>query len=494
MEFRLDPSGPGAADRAGGSSAEEVLLVRSGTVEPPVAVRPVASESTDDWAPVLDRALGLSRGVVGVTSKDTGVAARLAADLAAWSGERGRSVVLVDCCIEQPVISKPLPEDGDEGIVDAAAFGVTPESVLRRTLSTGVRVVTAGSHPLSVEAVLESNGFASALGRFAEEALVLVVLPPSYVKPVLSVLDGLLAVADSRDAASALLEGARTDARRVIAVVAADATRREAEAPRVDLPEAPTSKAGLGAGTPGLHPLPGDLGARGERGERAQEARGPAQDGAAEPAEPETSAGGESLRRLVMYAPAMPARKRRRVRAPAVVAAVVIVGTAAALFWFTLGPGAGSPEPTGTRESAGVQTAEGDGLGTAPHAGSDTARVVRGTSGDTAAQTQERVEQHERTEHAPPPAEAPLSGPGGRYVVYVSSHRQREAAGVSASELRKQNVEARIVRVDLPERGVWFRVAVAGGFPRLADAREVLDTVKRLGYEGAWIERSRESQ
>ena len=50
-----------------------------------------------------------------------------------------------------------------------------------------------------------------------------------------------------------------------------------------------------------------------------------------------------------------------------------------------------------------------------------------------------------------------------------------------------------VVAADLENRGTWFRVAVAGGYPTLRRARSVLDTIKSFGYEGAWIERTPDS-
>ena len=70
-----------------------------------------------------------------------------------------------------------MPEDGDEGLVDAVLFGLSDVTVTRRTLARGVRLMTAGSHPLTEERVFESVSFAGLLRRLAQDSLVLVLRP-----------------------------------------------------------------------------------------------------------------------------------------------------------------------------------------------------------------------------------------------------------------------------------------------------------------------------
>jgi len=83
-----------------------------------------------------------------------------------------------------------------------------------------------------------------------------------------------------------------------------------------------------------------------------------------------------------------------------------------------------------------------------------------------------------------------ISGPGGPYLVMVSSHHREASAEVEAAELNKKGVVTEIAAAEIEGRGTWFRIVVSGGYPTLARARAVLDTVKNLGYEGAWIERA----
>jgi hypothetical protein len=79
-------------------------------------------------------------------------------------------------------------------------------------------------------------------------------------------------------------------------------------------------------------------------------------------------------------------------------------------------------------------------------------------------------------------------GPGGPYVIFVSSHRLRGAAENQVASLASRGVAAAVSPADIEGRGTWFRVAVEGGYPRIAEAREALAVVHALGHEGAWIE------
>ena len=76
------------------------------------------------------------------------------------------------------------------------------------------------------------------------------------------------------------------------------------------------------------------------------------------------------------------------------------------------------------------------------------------------------------------------------YIVMISSHYREIAATLESAELENRGVTSEVVPADLGDRGVWYRVVVAGGYPSLSDARSVLDTIKSFGYEGAWIERA----
>ena len=93
-----------------------------------------------------------------------------------------------------------------------------------------------------------------------------------------------------------------------------------------------------------------------------------------------------------------------------------------------------------------------------------------------------------------PEADAVITGPGGRYRIMVSSHRHEGAALFEAGQLIERGVGAEVVATEVEDRGIWFRVLVTGGYPRLSAAREVLDTIRTLGYEGAWIERAADNE
>jgi len=72
----------------------------------------------------------------------------------------------------------------------------------------------------------------------------------------------------------------------------------------------------------------------------------------------------------------------------------------------------------------------------------------------------------------------------------VSSHKTEAAALADAEGLGGKGVRAETVRAEVGDSGTWYRVRVSGGYPTLAAAREALEAVKALEYEGAWIERT----
>jgi hypothetical protein len=197
VEFRAS-SGTASEElerlRESGVLAGGVAVERSGQVRDPVLVRPVIGDALAGWMPDLERSLDMVNGVIGISGADMSEAAGLAADAAAWLGDRGRMLVLVDASVESPVLGKALDEDRDEGLVDAVLFGVSRAAIVRRTLAPGVSVVTAGSHPLSVGKVFEADAFTKMLRALAEDALVLVLVPPVHLTKALGALDAVVCV------------------------------------------------------------------------------------------------------------------------------------------------------------------------------------------------------------------------------------------------------------------------------------------------------------
>jgi general secretion pathway protein A len=86
--------------------------------------------------------------------------------------------------------------------------------------------------------------------------------------------------------------------------------------------------------------------------------------------------------------------------------------------------------------------------------------------------------------------ELPLtSGPGGPYRAVALSGKQADAASAAASLLIDRGISAEVIPTNVGDMGLWYRVAVTGGYPDLESAREVVEELKRLGYDGAWVHR-----
>ena len=507
MEFRVFSGTAGdelEGLRESGVLAGGVILERTGDLRDPVLVRPVIGDALAGWMPDLERELAVVKGVVGISGTDMSEAAGLAADAAAWFGDRGRTVVLVDAIVESPVLGKPLVNDRDEGLVDAVLFGVSHAAVVRRTLAPGVSVVTTGSHPLSVDSVFEADGFSRLLRGVAEDALVLVLVPPDHVPKTLGTLDALVCVAGS-EADLASLASCAGDVRTTGILVLERSEMAEVEEPReVD---------GL---APLVLPTREDpaVSAETEAATRESTTERP------EPGRHETEAGSKDAG-VAEHTPVVLGVSERRRRTPnrmaATVALLVIVAIATLLWWFVDGErrftsrldDAGRREQERVVEGPGSEPVErpdsdpGDRPESDPVTGPESDPVT-GPESDPAednavprGETTESVATDESDAPAvreSPEGDSVITGPGGRYRIMVSSHRHEGAAVFEAGQLVERGVGAEVVATEVADRGIWFRVVVSGGYPMLSAAREVLDTVKTLGYEGAWIERAADNE
>ena len=240
-----------------GHAAVTVLIedLHGGSNEP-MDVRPFGDETANTWAEQIADALGDVRGrVVAVTAQRPALAARIVLGLAERFVDTGTPVTVVDGSIEEPVFAKGLPEDGDEGLVDAVLFGVSSSTVARRTLMHGVRLVTAGSYPISVPAVLGADAYRTTLEKLArEDATVLVVLPASYAAVAAAASSQLVIVGRDLPVLERLTRDLRSTADlrdvRFVAVLSAPEPAPLDEAPpphtpdqEVHTPEVPSSDA-----------------------------------------------------------------------------------------------------------------------------------------------------------------------------------------------------------------------------------------------------------
>ncbi len=614
MEFRA-LSGTASEElerlRESGVLAGGVAVERRGQVRDPVLVRPVIGDALAGWMPDLERSLDMVNGVVGISGTDMSEAAGLAADAAAWLGDRGRMLVLVDATVESPVLGKALDEDRDEGLVDAVLFGVSRAAIVRRTLAPGVSVVTVGSHPLSVDKVFEADAFTKMLRALAEDALVLVLVPPVHLTKALGALDAVVCVggtgADIASLASctggmrtigilllAQSEAADAEEPPELAHAEEPAELAHAEEPAelahaeepAELPHAEEPAELADAEEPAELPHPEEPAELPHPEEPAEPAHAeePAELPHAEepaelphPEEPAELPHAEEPRKAAERPPLLlstskasavsakvvaPAREsttagrkrgrrgtearrddtggaehtpvvlgaslRRRRMTPNHLAAtavlVVIVAIAALLWWFIDGedrtnswldelsrrqhervvegrdsePVEDSPAPPGETGESGTteETTDREGMaagGEAPSAGEITPEGEREPPAEEIGSAG-LDDSDVRAVRQSPDGGTVIRGPGGRYRIMISSHRHEGAAVFEAGQLIERGVGAEVVATEVENRGVWFRVVVSGGYPMLSAAREGLDTIKRLGYEGAWIERAADNE
>jgi hypothetical protein len=157
-----------------------------------------------------------------------------------------------------------------------------------------------------------------------------------------------------------------------------------------------------------------------------------------------------------------------------------------------------SPAPPGDMGEAGATELTTDRESTAaggedPSGGEVTSEAEREAPGEEIGSAG-LDESDVRAVHESPDGGIVVGGPGGRYRIMVSSHRHEGPAVLEAGQLIERGVGAEVVATEVEGRGVWFRVVVSGGYPMLSAAREGLDTIKTLGYEGAWIERAADNE
>jgi len=513
--FRPGRLTPELESLIGGRLAAAIALFRHALPDERALVRPVVDDSVADWILGLDEALGTRGGdTVAFVGDDVLLAAALACDAAAWLGDKGTRVTLIDGSLERPSIEKALREDGEEGLVDATRFGVSPASVARRTLASAVRLVTSGSAPVSGDAVFEGEAVRDVLAAFgASSDLVLLVLEAASVGAARRLADVVVLVATTTAELDGLAEGVAPGerCRRVVGVLvtveetppvgerdlepAAGPTTGEEEAAREGGPRIRTpSKAETEAeGARPAEPLP-EPEATPEAGEQETEEAPAAVPQEAEMA-PEPAG-------VAVYDGSRP---RRGVPRWAMIAGgIVVLGAAGFWIWHGLlrplddvarsrdaresvvterdamRPTAEAAEEI---EDAAATAAGGEpaGLEERERIGDDAGADARSPEAAPPTPTVEPAREERRT--APPAA-------GRSYTVFVSSHKHRSAARRDSARLERDGMQAAIVEVELGDAGRWFRVGVRSTYPGVGEARQMLDIVKQFGYDGAWIERT----
>jgi len=502
-----------------GQAAVTVLIgeLRS-SLNSPIEVRPMAEPSEDEWGLQVARALGEVRGsVLAVTAEQPVLAAHLALGLASRLVETGAPVTVVDGSIEDPVFAKGLPEDGDEGLVDAVLFGVSSSTVARRTLLHGVRLVTAGSYPISVPAVLSADAYRTTLEKLArEDATVIVVLPAAYAPVAAGVASQLIIVERDLPALDRLTRDLRRDDElrdvRFVAVLSTDEQIpiEDASAASVVPPE-----------VAGVEELEEQESVEAAGVDEPEEQESVEAAGVDEPEEQESveAAGGEGVTRTPALVTANAAfaadvaptdseeesvqRKRSSGGSWGGWIAVIVILLIAGVVWRMgiLDPLFGD-ENEGPVEIAAVDEREPSAVDSAALSDSATVNAapselaastvsaagepVAGDGGDAQAADAGETAVHDWR------AAAVSAAVPGRYVVFTTSHKHPADAELAAATLERRGFPSVVVDVDIPERGRWHRVAVDAGFRTLDDTRELLDIMKEVGYEGAWVERLRE--
>ena len=490
--FALDTgaNGPPETLTTNGLFADAAVLVASGTPPERAVVRPVVVDGAADWMRAVAESLDAHKGSrMAVAAKDQALAAQIAAGAAAAVGDAGLNAVLVDGCVERPALEKALHDDGDEGLVDAVLFDVSAELVARRTLASGVRLVTAGSYPLSVVRVLESQALGRFLDNFRRDVVILVV-PETYVELVAPTVTDIVVVGRNPDE---LLEIGRK-------VVSASERLRLVAVLVEEKPPPPLIEEVDGAGARASSESGRDAGEGAAPAPRAEGAAcGPTSGTAGE--RPEFPGRRVEVPHVVetraVIASARPMR-RRRPRAPWILLAAALTAVG---IWMGLGGGRRAVTPSApVQREEGIETAgrapgraetpvPSRATGADAGAARDEGREVpRGASlaADTTSRDLGRAQRQPSTGAT---VAAWRPGPGGRYVIYLSSHRTHLGAEIEAGAASKRGLPVEIVEAQVGDTGTWYRLELVGAYPTLAEARAALAEIRGLGYDGAWLAR-----
>jgi cell division septation protein DedD len=78
------------------------------------------------------------------------------------------------------------------------------------------------------------------------------------------------------------------------------------------------------------------------------------------------------------------------------------------------------------------------------------------------------------------PAETVAEPNAAGYVIHLSSYKLEIEAAAEAAELVRQGVAARTLRVDVPDRGTWYRI-VTGDFASFAQAESAALALQARG-------------
>ena len=497
--------------RETGVIAGGVALLRSGQARDTVLVRPVIGDDLAGWMPDLERSLDISKGVVGISGADMPEVAALAADIAAWLGDKGKTVVLVDAVAENPVLGKALDQDKDEGLVDVVLFGVSPATVVRRTLAPGVSVITAGSHPLSIESLFESEELPKMLRGLAEDALVLVLVPPIHLPKTRGALDAAVCVAGSA-AYIASLTATGGGVRTTGILVQEQSETERAEEPVEEEPDE-ASVLVLPVHEESGATLDAEAALDAPAAEALESGRREAETGA-EPAEHPPLVVGASSRR----------GQRAPNRVAAAAALLLIIAVATMLWWFVDGEQrfgsrfdrsvrTGREQPAEVRNPEAVEDerASSDDLGEVP--GAD--QTVEGESEEPGAvvvgepdvepageSLSDESPEGESLDGESLGGEGVINGPGGPYHIMISSHRHEGAAVFEAGQVVERGISAEVVATEVKDKtaspnpfaettSIAYSVPTGGGFVDIVvydiNGREVRSLVRERMDGGAGV-------
>ncbi len=409
--------------------------------------------------PVAESATGM------VSPEDV---AEITLDLAApWCSE-GKRVAVVDLFWGSGAFLNPLSGEREEGVGDLLLFGSSFGVIERKTGIPGLTLIPAGAGSPETLPALEGEGMKSFVAGLREryEITFLCGAIPVEAKPRHSLLDwvdGWVGVVPAGAEAGEVLGASYGTVERALAPAPAPPVPRLPEIP----PEVPMEK-------------------------RVQAAAAPV---------------------VERRAARSPRRVNRSILAALLVIALGVPG-AILVWWYRLpgGPHAGRSTPVaetvvfpkpemsersapsvadepGRGQDAGSESRDETGSGVAAAApgaaGPASAESERANGGSAEVTAESRAVLEEEAAAVGPPASA--GGVSGGFAVHVSSYQQIRRAETEAAGLEARGFVTDIVKVDLGERGTWYRVRVGS----VATRDEANALARRLqdeeGYEYARV-------
>jgi len=426
------------------------------------------------------------------------------------------STLLVDCGFLDVGLSGVVPQKDSLGFLDLLLYG-SSLGVITQETNGGVRVVGAGSFPVTKKMPFVESSFDEAARRLVNHSRCGIFCGPLYddggeLHPLIGAVDVPILVRTTGPAADGVIDpieeqiATRWDVELFsIRVTPTDQPARPA--PTLRGPEAPAEAK---ESQPLFEEFEGQPAAREEAPPETKTPPQPAPPPTPEPVRPEVTTEPPPMVEFEEDAHDFPypgSKKKYSSLLPKIAtAAVALIVIVFVVWWFnqerTNGVDKGPPrQETAQTTQPGAETSVGQDdpaaadTSATPQGQSTTTPVAEGAEGSGSeasaatgeTTTQETQQTTDVVETTPPPDQRQIDSSnilvmddlesewGGQYVVHISSFRESAKARIEISHLERRGFSVFIVFMNLGTKGTWYRV-----YAGPTDSREEARNIKKL--------------